>query len=198
MSESDLSPTQQRTRAALIRAGIDVLSNDPSAPLGEVAARAEVARSTLHRYFTDKYAMTAAITEFVTGEHDAALLRANLADGTGLEAMRRLALELMDRLDVLAWIMGPAVLLAQIPDGGLDELVTGEPDQAVLDAVARGIDDGSIDPALSPAWCESLLWSVLFSANHAPAASGMTTTEARSQALRTLVKAIAADPGAVR
>ncbi|ACZ30986.1 transcriptional regulator, TetR family [Xylanimonas cellulosilytica DSM 15894] len=198
MSERELSPTQQRTRAALIRAGIEVLSNDPSAPLGEVAARADVARSTLHRYFADKKALTDAVTEFVGAEHDAAVVRANLTEGTGLEAMRRLALELMDRLDVLAWIMGPAMMVGDLPDGGFDEIMSGEPDQAVLDAVARGIADGSIDAALSPQWCESMLWSVLFSANHAPAAAGMTTTEARTQALRSLLKAIAADPGAVR
>ncbi|GAB2451497.1 TetR/AcrR family transcriptional regulator [Xylanimonas ulmi] len=196
MSESDLSPTQQRTRAALVRAGLDVLSRNPAAPLGEVAERAGVARSTLHRYFADKQALSAAITEFVDAAHDAAITHARLAEGTGLEALRRLTLELLDRLDVLSWLMGPALMAGPLPDGGFDEYVSEDPDPAVIDAAARGIADGSLDAALSPQWCESMLWAVLFSASHAPA--GMTATEARSQALRALLKAVAADPGAVR
>jgi len=194
-SAPELSRTQQRTRTALLRAGIEVLSGDPSAPLGEVAERAGVARSTLRRYFSDKKALTAAITAFVGAEHDEALRRANLAEGTGLEAVRRFALELMDRLDVLAWIMGGGLMLDDTAD--LHDPTWAAPEQAVLDAAARGLADGSIDPSMSPVWVESLLWSVLYSAHHAPAAAEITTTEARSQALRSLVKALATDSTSV-
>lgn len=193
-STPELSRTQQRTRTALLRAGIEVLSSDPSAPLGEVAERAGVARSTLRRYFPDKKALAAAITAFVGAEHDEALRRANLSEGTGLEAIRRVALELMDRLDVLAWFMGGGLMIDD--DVDLKDPSWAAPEQAVLDTAARGIADGSIDPAMSPAWVESLLWSVLYSAHHAPSAAEVTATEARSQALRSLVKALAADPRA--
>lgn len=193
---SDLSPTQQRTRDALIRAGIEVLSNDPSAPLSEVATRAQVARSTLHRYFADKSALTTAVSEFAQAEHRAALDRARLGEGTGLEALRRLVMELMDRLDILSWFFGASVVLGELPEGGYEEHVQADADQEVLDAVRRGLDDGSIDPALTPQWCEAMLWAVLYSTHYA--AADMSATEARAQALRSFLKAVAASPADVR
>src|SRR5699024_6566530 len=49
MSENPTTPTQSRTRQAILEAAVQVLIRDRSAPLSDVAKRADVARSTLHR-----------------------------------------------------------------------------------------------------------------------------------------------------
>lgn len=192
----ELSPTQQRTRTALLTAGIETLSTDPSAPLAAVAEKAGVARSTLHRYFADKPALLTAITAYVTDQHDEAVTRARLTEGTGLDALRRFAHELMDRLDVLVWFMSGGFMADENLDMTDPSWTT--PEVKVLDAAARGIEDGTIDPAFSPAWVEAMVWSVLYSAHYAPTTSDISTSEARTQAVRALLKALAADLRSVR
>ena len=45
---------RDRTRAALLSAAIDVLTDNTAASMGEIAKAAGVARSTLNRYFPDR------------------------------------------------------------------------------------------------------------------------------------------------
>ncbi|WP_277212478.1 TetR/AcrR family transcriptional regulator [Isoptericola croceus] len=197
---SERTAVRERTRRTLLLAGIEVLSGTPAAPLGEVATRAGVARSTLHRYFSDRKALIAAISDFTAVEYEAAVARASVEDGTGLEAFRRLCLELMESLDILAWWMG-AGLTATAQDGESEAAVaagsdvTDETDEERLrELVARGHDDGTIDPALSAEWVESLLWSNLYACHHLQRSGSVTAFDVRSQALRGLLKAAAADP----
>ncbi len=71
------------------------------------------------------------------------------------------------------------------------------PDPRIAAVMARGHADGSIDPTMNVEWVEQLLWASLYAAAHAPAMTSMTGFEARSQALRSLLKAVATDPAAV-
>ncbi|WP_293695456.1 TetR/AcrR family transcriptional regulator [uncultured Agrococcus sp.] len=181
---------RERTRLAILHAGIDVLSNDPSAPLGEVAARADVARSTLHRYFPDRRSLAVAIGTYVNEQYDEVVDRGLQGGGTGLEQFRRLYVELTERLDLLTWWMNPGS--AALCEGSEAE-VEDEPDTRIVDLVARGHEDGSIDPLVSADWTENLLWSTLYAIRMTPL-SGAEGFDLRNQAVRTLMKALAADP----
>lgn len=196
---AERTAARERTRQALLRAGIEVLSADPSAALGEVAKRAGVARSTLHRYFADRRALTRAISAFTMESYEEAFAVVRTEEGTGLEAFRRLCLELMERLDVLAWWMSPGLTAAAEEDemtaaelAGLGE----DDDERLRLLVARGREDGSIDAQLSAEWVENLMWATLYAAQHLPATT-MTAHDVRSQALRGLLKAVAADPASI-
>lgn len=196
---AERTKVRERTRLAILRAGIAVLSTDPSAPLGEVAARAEVARSTLHRYFADRRSLAREIAVFVDREYDAAMERALAAGGDGLECFRRLCLELTESLDVLTWWMNPgAAALCADGDAGeeADARQEDEPDPRIVDIVDAGHRDGTIDPLIEAVWVENLLWATLYAFRMTPV-QGASAFDLRNQAVRTLLKAVAADPASI-
>jgi AcrR family transcriptional regulator len=194
-----LTPTQERTRRALLMAGIEVLGTDPSAPLSEISARAGVARSTLHRYFADRDAIVEAIMTLARAEWKHAIEAARLDDGTGLEALRRLVLELMDRLNILQWWLSPHP--ANADDRWDDELVAewerevySGKGHSIWETARRGHADGSIDPAMDPEWIEILVWGALRGAHEAAGSHTLTPASGRALALTTFLKAASVIP----
>lgn len=186
---SEHSAAAERTRRAIIEAGIEVLASNPRTPLAEIAAKAAVSRSTFHRYFPDRAALKTAISEVAEHHWQQAIAAARLEEGTGLEAFRRLCSELVDNLDVLIWWMTEL--------GEPDTTEESQEDRMIAAAIARGHQDGSIDPQLSVEWISNVVWSVLYAVRYVPPMAGISAFEARQQALRTLMKATAADPSSV-
>ncbi len=178
---------RQRTRRAILLSAITTLRARPSASLGEVADAAGVARSTLHRYFPDREALTAALDEFVLAEQGAAVDRARPDEGTGLEAYTRIVGELLDASEVLAWWLH----VDDSEDDGLDT----EDDARLTAVVARGQRDGSIDPAFPADWLMHVVWSALWAAELLVTRGSTTRREVRDTCLRSLVK-LAAAPAA--
>lgn len=189
------TPTAERTRRAILEAGIEILATNPSAPLAEIASRAGVSRSTFHRYFADRAALKAAAGELAAQEWESAVQRARLAEGTGLEAYRRLCTELMDSLPALIWWMSSA----GAEDAPSDHEDEDEIDRKIAAMLRRGHQDGSLDPQLSVEWISNSVWSMLYAVYFIPteAKGKIGAFEARQQALRTLLKAAAADPSAI-
>lgn len=184
----------ERTRRAILEAGIEALSVNPSAPLAEIAERAGVSRSTLHRYFSDRQALRTAATELAEQAWQDVADRARLEEGTGFEAYRRLCTELLDSLSVLVWWWAATSDNAQ-----LDPEEPDETEQRIGAMVARGHQDGTIDPQLSVEWLSSSMWAMLYMVHHLPGESGgkINGFEARQQAIRTLLKAAAVDSSAI-
>lgn len=73
------SPRTQRTRAALIAAGLDLLASRPidAIAIDEVVARAGVAKGSFFNHFTDKHHFAAAVAAEVRIEVEAEVARAN-------------------------------------------------------------------------------------------------------------------------
>lgn len=189
---SEFTPTAERTRRAILESGIQVLAANPGASISEIAAKAGVSRSTFHRYFSDKAALKEAANSLTTGEWEAAVNRARLAEGTGLEAFRRLCTELMNSLPTLVWWLSGAD-----ESNFADE--AEEPDEIELRIAAaldRGHTDGSIDPQLSVDWIINLMWAALYAVYYLPSRTQerLGSFEARQQALRSLIKSVAANP----
>lgn len=190
----ELSTTAERTRHSILMAAVEVLGVNPGAPLTEVAQRAGVSRSTFHRYFADRAALKAAVDELAQQEWVRAVQNARLDDGTGLEAYRRLCGRLMESLPVLVWWMSAAGAASAV--GAQETGDWDEQDARIAEAIRRGHEDGSIDRALSVEWISNLVWSTLYAVHFIPPESrtGLSPFEAREQAMRTLLKAVAAEP----
>ncbi|WP_087624109.1 helix-turn-helix domain-containing protein [Aeromicrobium sp. PE09-221] len=177
------TPAQDRTRRTILLAAIRVLGSNRRASMREIGEAADVARSTVHRYFADRPALEAAVGSFVEEEYGRIAENARPQDGTGLEALMRLATELFDRLDVVGWwFLMPED--EQSPDAP-------EEDEIVSAIVDRGHADGSIDPVLPSAWVSDLLWSLLYSANAHTRFPRHTRGEVRSLFLHSLRKSVA-------
>lgn len=186
---SEHTAAAERTRRAIIEAGIEVLASNPGAPLAEIAAKAAVSRSTFHRYFPDRAALKSAISEVAEQNWQQAIAAARLEEGTGLAAFRRLSTELVDNLDVLIWWMTEL--------GETEEMEESPEDRMIAAALTRGHQDGSIDPQLSVEWISNMVWSVLYAVRYVPPMAGISAFDAGQQAMRTLMKAVAADPASV-
>lgn len=192
----DSTSAAKRTRRAILHAGVEVLMANPGASISDVAATAGVARSTLHRYFSDRATLTRAIEEMTAQEYVAAVRRARLDEGTGLEAFRRLCSELLNNVGTLAWWMRPDAGDGPAADAGADTSWDAE-DSQMATALDRGRDDGTLDPRLSTEWIISLLWAVMYASHCMPVYGSANRLEAQHQALRTLLKAVAADPSSI-
>jgi len=185
----DNSSAAERTRRAIIMAAVEVLTNNASAPLADIAQKAGISRSTFHRYFPDRPALKEAVSKLAEEQWQQAISRANLEEGTGLEAFRRLCNELIDALDVLIWWMSEL--------GEVDGLEESPEDRMIAAAITRGHDDGSIDPQLSVEWISNMVWSMLYAVRYMPSAADVSTFASRQQAIRTLLKATAAEPSSI-
>lgn len=178
MSES---PTRSRTRRAILDAAVSVLACDPSASLGSVAAAAGVGRTTLHRYFAERTDLLAALKVHTLELVNGATERAALGSGPAVEALGRLAREYFELGDALTLIFSDPALSAD-----WDE------QSSVVELVRRGKADGSLDPELSAAWVENLVWALLYAAWALMREQGWARHEVLDQCLRSLHKAVAA------
>lgn len=91
MTTSNLpdSGSRARTRTAILAAAMTVLATDPSASLADVAAAAEVGRSTLHRYFPERTDLLRAVALHVHALSNAAIEHAEVDCGPPIDALRR-------------------------------------------------------------------------------------------------------------
>jgi AcrR family transcriptional regulator len=178
--------TRARTRRAILDAAVQVLGENSSAPLAQVARTAGVARSTLQRYFAERADLVCALGEYADELINEATERARTTEGTGLEAFRRLVPEYFGLQKVIMLAFG-----ADDSWNELDEQGCGEADRALFDLVERGHADGSIDPRITPIWAQQLLWSGLYAA-WAYVGNGRTPAyEALNLCVYSLVKAVA-------
>ena len=183
------STTRTRTRRAILDAAVAVFARDPSAALGEVAAAAGVGRTTLHRYFPERSDLLSALVVHVLEQVAAAMERAAPTHGAAPEALGRVCREYFELGDVLT-------VLFNEPSGiGADvgKQAEWEHDRLLNELIARGQAEGSIDPALTPAWLQSMLWALLYTAWALMREEDcMPRHEALDQCLRSLHKAVAA------
>jgi AcrR family transcriptional regulator len=153
------TPTRRRTRNAILTSAIGVLTQNQSASLGDIADAAHVARSTLHRYFPDRAALLSAVREFAEEEIAAASVRARIEEGSAAEALVRLCHEYFDYWHMIMWVYMESLR----EECGVDTF-NAAVDPTIGALIARGYEDGTIDPSLPNAWIQHLLWALLYSA----------------------------------
>lgn len=153
------TPTRTRTRNAILKAAVSLLSENQAAALGDIADAASVARSTLHRYFPERADLLGAVSVYAAEQLGGAVERARPNDGPGREALMRLCHEYFDHWDTITWVYMESL---KGGEGDCDPGSGYDPDLSAL--IARGQADGTIDPALPVAWLNQLVWALLYTA----------------------------------
>lgn len=154
--EAAESRTSARTRRAIVGAAMETWAGDRNATLADICATAGIGRSTLHRYYADRAALLAAVSEECHRQFTLAAIRAHPDDGPGLEAILRLSEELLQLGSALSLIFSDNALVD--PDTWSD---AEESDRGLTGVILRGQQDGSIDPDLPADWVSLTLWMLL-------------------------------------
>jgi len=175
-----------RTRQAILSAAIDVLGQNPAAALSEIAAAADVGRTTLHRYFPERSDLLKAVAAEGSARLDRATASAKVNEGSGADALLRLCREYFDLGSLLSLIFtDPDCLAGATPilEDGCDDRFT-----AMID---RGHRDGTIDIALPAPWLSSLMWSQLYAGWSYVSQQGASRHEVLELLVRTVDGAVA-------
>jgi TetR/AcrR family transcriptional regulator, mexCD-oprJ operon repressor len=170
-----------RNRSVILDAAVDVLADDPSASLSEVARRAGLGRATLYRHFPSREALRDAIRQEALARAEAALAEAGLDEVPAREGVRRAA-EVLVPLGVRF-----RVLLAEGAD--TDPVFVAARDRALgplLALVARAVGEEAVDPTVDPAWAQMVLANLLVTAARAAGAGLIDPAEAGELVSRTL------------
>lgn len=136
---------------------MQVLIRDRSAPLTEVAKRAEVARSTLHRYFPERADLIAAVDAYAQEQIGEIAERWNLEDGDIIDTMVRLALENFERWDAIMW--GYSDIWDSSEEQPEDDI-----DIELSKLISQGQADGVIDASFPADWFQHLMYAIVYTA----------------------------------
>ncbi|MEU3019203.1 TetR/AcrR family transcriptional regulator [Nocardiopsis sp. NPDC007018] len=157
-TENPRTGVRARTRGAILRAAAAVLAHDRAAPLSEVAERARVGRSTLHRYFPDRDVLLAATYEEALSEIGRVMDEARAQEGPAAQALRRVVAAHVEVGDWVVFAFGDTAneVFDDAPDAA-------DPEPEILtDLVRRGQEEGVFDPEADPAWVVQVLWALIF------------------------------------
>lgn len=150
-----LTGAQSRTRTAILDATASVLARDRTATLPAIAAAAEVARSTLHRYFVDRDRLIYETTLDSIRVINDIVTAAATDEGPAIDAMRRLITTAVPEGDRIVFLFADPAVLRDIP---VDVQLNRAPIAALI---VRGQHEGAFDRELSPEWIENALFGLL-------------------------------------
>ncbi|TQF69079.1 TetR/AcrR family transcriptional regulator [Rhodococcus spelaei] len=168
------SGTRARTRRAILDAAVEVLSQNAAAPLSDIAAHAEVGRSTLHRYYPERDDLIVALGEDALDKLSAAQIRARPTEGPADAALRRMSHECFDLGPLLGLIYGDPQALSN--EAFWVRLSTI--DAPLFELLERGRADGTFSSTLKVRWVRHMLWWCLLTGWESFAHEDYSRTEA--------------------
>jgi TetR/AcrR family transcriptional regulator, repressor for lfrA len=153
-SVSTHSGPRERTRKAILDAAMTVLADNPSASLSDIAAAADVGRSTVHRYYPERTDLLRALALHVHELSNAAIDRADPTHGPADAALRRVVESQLDLGPIVLFVYRDPTILA---DRELaTHLDTG--DEAIVEVLTRA----SVErPEYPPGWARRVFWALL-------------------------------------
>lgn len=145
---------RSRTRKAILDAAMSVLADNPAASLADIAAAAEVGRSTLHRYFAERTELLRELALHVHALSNAAIERAEPDCGPPIEALRRVVDSQLDLGPIVPFVYAdPANYADKELAATLD---TG--DEVIVEVLNRVATQGAAGP---PGWPRTVFWALL-------------------------------------
>jgi AcrR family transcriptional regulator len=190
ITEVPESGTRNRTRRAILEAAVSVFAHNRSATLADVAAAADVGRSTLHRYFPDRDELINSVVADSYTAIERSVVEAHIEQGSPLDAMRRLVATLVELGDRLLFLFGDPRLA--------EEYSSREPDkppivQPVIQLIERGQRDGVFDSEVGAQWIQYVLWSLVYTGCEMSGHGMMSRHEVTSTVIRTFERGVVSD-----
>jgi TetR/AcrR family transcriptional repressor of lfrA len=143
-----------RTRKAILDAAMAVLADNPAAPLSDIAAAADVGRSTLHRYYPERTDLLRALAVYVHALSTEAITQADPQCGPAVDALRRVV-ECQLALGPIVLFVYNEPTIASDPEL-MAHLDTG--DEAIIEVLARVATERAATP---PGWARRVFWALL-------------------------------------
>jgi TetR/AcrR family transcriptional regulator, repressor for lfrA len=148
------SGPRERTRKAILDAAMTVLADQPTASLSDIAAAADVGRSTVHRYYPERSDLLCALARHVHELSTAAIDRADPTHGPADAALRRVVESQLDLGPIVIFVYSEPTILADPELAAY--LDTG--DEAIVEILNRA----SVDrPEYPPGWARRVFWALL-------------------------------------
>ncbi|MGK5551489.1 TetR/AcrR family transcriptional regulator [Actinomadura kijaniata] len=156
------SGTRNRTRQAILDAAARVLGRNHRATLADVAREADVGRSTLHRYFSDRDELMRAVVVDSLLTVERATRDAAPDQGPTREALHRLIAAMVEIGDRVIFLWGdPRVLADHAPECPDGTSLPADP-HAALRLIRRGQQEGVLDPTVPAEWIQNVLWGLVY------------------------------------
>ena len=152
--ESSATGLRGRTRRAILDAAMSVLADNPSAPLSDIAAAAEVGRSTVHRYFAERTELIKALAVHVHALSSAAIEAAEPTCGPPIAALRRVVECQLDLGPIVLYVYNEPTITAD--PALMAHLDTG--DEVIVEVLARV---STQRPTAPPRWARRVFWALL-------------------------------------
>ncbi|WP_405059223.1 TetR/AcrR family transcriptional regulator [Kribbella sp. NBC_01505] len=146
-------------REQVLRDAAELLMRRSGATLDEVARAAGIGRATLNRHFAGRDALVRAIEDLGVAECEAALAKAQLAEGTAAGAVRRMLAELESSAGLLAFLYSENQLFEGDQNEGWARL-----DAKLVALFRRGQESGEFRLELSPVWLTEAVYGLVVSA----------------------------------
>jgi AcrR family transcriptional regulator len=184
--ETPETGVRQRTRRAIVDAAIAVWSRDFSASLGDIAERADVSRSTLHRYFPDRQALVdAAIGAAIEGlERESEKATANCH--TAAEELEALMRAMIDVGDAIIFLFADPDRFSDNPHWREDE------DKELPEIIRRAQAEGAIAGDVDPPWIVGMFYSIIYVAAQSIGTGDIPRHRAGDVAVRTFLHGLSA------
>lgn len=183
--DAALGGARGRTRTAILEAAVALWARDFSASVSDIADRAEVSRSTLHRYFPDRQSL-------IDGTLATALscLEEDIGQGVDESAPAVRQLEhmiraLIDNGDRVIFLFSDPGRFADNPQWD-DQDDDGSLDPLVIDAQAAG----DLDPQIAVSWIVATMYSLVYIAAEAIDNQTMSRHDAQDAAVRTFFRGV--------
>lgn len=145
---------RERTRRAILDAAMTMLADHPAASMAEIAAAANVGRSTLHRYYPERSDLLRAVAHHVHALSSAAIELAEPTNGPPEAALRRVVESQLDLGPIVLYIYSEPTIQADRELAA--HLDTG--DEAISEVLERASAEC---PEYPPGWARRVFWALL-------------------------------------
>ncbi|SMD25929.1 transcriptional regulator, TetR family [Kibdelosporangium aridum] len=179
---------RQRTRRAVLDAALSLWSRDFSASLGDIADRAQVSRSTLHRYFPDRQALVDAALVDATETIERVSEKATASCTTAAEELDALMRAMIDVGDLILFLFSDAHRFKDNPYWTSNE---DQDEQELATLITRAQQQGALAADVAPSWAAGCFYALVFAAAESISAGTLPRHLAADLAVRTFLHGLA-------